>query len=53
MCICRSGTLHTYSFVTDSFSMACAGFWHVEHTHYSNTINIDDKSINTCEKLFH
>jgi hypothetical protein len=45
----RSGEL----FVTTSFSMACEAFFCKGYGLYSNTFNIADKSINTCEKLFY
>jgi hypothetical protein len=40
-------------FVTTSFSIDCAAFFYKVYGLYSNTFNIGDKSINTCEKLFY
>lgn len=40
-------------FVTTSFSIDCAALFSKVYALYSNTFNIGDKSINTCEKLFY
>lgn len=39
--------------VTISFSTNCVAFFYKVYGLYSNTFNIGDKSINTCEKLFY
>jgi hypothetical protein len=38
---------------TNSVSTVCMIFPGNGHAPYSNTFNIDDKTINTCEKLFY